>query len=324
MFSLVIPVYKNETSLTALIEELIRLNDVLDQKLEVVFSVDGSPDRCYEILSNSLHQFPFRCQLIGLSRNFGAFSAIAAGLEHATGKYFAAIAADLQEPPSLVVAFFRALAAGDADIVFGTREARADPLVSRVLSQTFWWIYRGIVNKDMPHGGIDVFGCNLLVRNRLLQFHESNTNLIALLLWLGYRRAFIPYARAARKEGKSAWTLRKKLRYCLDSIFNFTDLPVRLLLYMGTLGISTAILLAFVVAIARTLGNIRVPGYSALMIAVLLFGGVMSFGLGILGQYQWLTLNNARRRPNYIVAGHELWEGDRNDSPGSKVNTTLS
>lgn len=311
MFSLVIPVYKNEANLPALGEELVRLNQRLRHELEVVFVVDGSPDACYEILQAGQDWFPFPSQLLRLSRNFGAYSAIAAGIQRASGDYFAVMAADLQEPPELIVDFFRTLEAGTADVVFGTREGRSDPFVSRILSRTFWAIYRTLVTKDMPHGGIDVFGCNRVVRDHLVQFRESNTNLIALLLWLGYRRAFIPYTREARAAGKSAWSIGKKVRYCLDSIFNFTDLPVRLLLYVGIAGIALAFLWIGAVMISKVLGNISVPGYSTVIIAILFFGGVMSLGLGILGQYLWLTLSNARNRPNYIIANVERGSGVR-------------
>ena len=65
----------------------------------------------------------------------------------------------------------------------------------------------------MPRGGVDAFGCSREVRDRIVQFQEVNTNLIALLLWVGYRREYVLYDRQARLEGKSAWTVRKKLRY---------------------------------------------------------------------------------------------------------------
>ena len=301
MFSLVIPVYKNEANLQALLEALLDLSDRLAGNLEVVFVVDGSPDRCHEILEQRLPRLPLRSQLLLLSRNFGAFSAVMAGLETATGEYFAVLAADLQEPPELAEKFFRELEQDNTDLVFGTREERDDPFIGRVLSWMFWKTYRRFVISDMPHGGIDVFGCNRLVRDRLLQFQESNTNLIALLFWMGYRRSFVPYARSARTEGRSAWTFRKKLRYCLNSIFNFTDLPIKLLLYLGLLGLAIAAIWSAVVIISKLMGGIPVPGYAAIVIAILFFGGLTSLGLGIVGQYLWLTLQNTRQRPNYIV-----------------------
>jgi polyisoprenyl-phosphate glycosyltransferase len=309
MFSLVIPVYKNETNLDRLLRELIAFSERMPGKLEIVFVVDGSPDRCCEILKERLPDSPLQSQLLLLSRNFGAFSAIMAGLAAARGDYFAVLAADLQEPLSLAEEFFAQLEEDRADVIFGTREDRSDPVMSKFSSWLFWQTYRRFVLSDMPHGGIDVFGCNRVVRDRLLQFRESNTNLIALLFWIGYRRSFVPYTRAVRQGGKSAWSFRKKVRYCLDSIFNFTDLPLKLLLYCGLIGMLFSIIWGVAVLTAKLVGSIPVPGYAAIVIAILFFGGLTSLGLGIVGQYLWLTLQNVRQRPNYIVADATSYDG---------------
>src|SRR5207248_444979 len=168
-------------------------------------------------------------------------------------------------------------------------------------------IYGAFIVAEMPRGGIDVFGCTRKVRDCLLGCPESDTNLIALLLWLGFRRQFVPYDRQARREGKSAWTLRKKLKYSLDSIFNFTDLPIQLLLSVGAAGIGVGTIFAVVLIFSRLTGRITVPGYSAIVLVIIFFGSLTSLGLGIIGQYLWLTLQNARRRPKYIVASAEQY-----------------
>ena len=308
MLSLVIPVYRNEANLPRLFAELETLAGELPGGLEVVFVVDGSPDRCLAILRDRLPAWPVPSQLVELSRNFGAFSAIAAGLAHGTGDSFAVLAADLQEPPELVLEFHRRMAAGEADIVFGCRTGRADPWWSRLLSGSFWALYRRCAVKEMPRGGIDVFGCTRQVRDHLAGFAEVHSNLIALLFWLGFRRAFVPYVRRARREGASAWTLRRKLRYAFDSLFQFTDLPIRALLVLGAAGTTAALLASVVVLFAWARGMIRVLGYTPLMLAVAFFGGLTALGLGIVGQYLWLALENARRRPNFVVRSAERFE----------------
>ena len=110
------------------------------------------------------------------------------------------------------------------------------------------------------------------------------------------------YDRRAREEGKSAWTIRKKIRYSLDSIFNYTELPIQLLLIVGAVGVTIAVFYAAVLIVLKLAGDIPVPGYSAIVIAIMFFGALTSLGLGIVGQYLWLTLQNARSRPNHIVA----------------------
>jgi len=307
MLSLVIPVYKNELNLEPLLAELAKLEQRLPGPLEVVFVVDGSPDRCLDLLRARLPAAPFRSRLISLSRNFGSFPAIAAGLEAGAGDYFAVLAADLQEPPELIAQFYEILSRGEADIAFGCRARRSDPWLSELLSRLFWWLYGVFIVAEMPKGGIDVFGCTRQVRDCLLGCPESDTNLIALLIWVGFRRKFVAYERRARSQGKSAWTLRKKLKYSFDSIFNFTDLPVQLLLSVGAGGILVGSVFATVLLFSKLTGGITVPGYSAIVLAIIFFGSLTSLGLGIIGQYLWLTLQNARKRPKYIVAASEQY-----------------
>ena len=306
MNSLVIPVYKNEANLDRLLAELVKLGGSLGAEFEVVFVVDGSPDRCLEILRERLPHLPLRTQLLSLSRNFGSFAAVAAGLERARGECISVMAADLQEPPDLMLRFFDALGSGRADIVFGVRGRRSDPWLSEIASNIFWFLFRNLVIKDIPPGGVDVFGCTREVRDQLIQLQGIDSNLIALLFWLGYRREYILYERQRRLEGKSAWTFRKKLRYCVNSIFNFTDLPILLLLYAGSIALLLAVSASIFVIVAKLRGDIPVPGYAPIVLATLFFGALTSLGFGIVGQYLWLGLQIGRRRPNYIVRSTEV------------------
>ncbi len=303
--SLVIPVYRNEENLPRLLGELERLRQQVEGEFEVVFVVDGSPDRCLEILRESLPRAGFRSQLLALSRNFGAFAAIGAGLRRAKGDRIAVMAADLQEPIDLVLRFYRIMGEGRADIVFGVRGKRSDPWLSELASSIFWRLYRAFVIRDMPPGGVDVFGCTGEVREHLLELQGIDTNLIALLFWVGFRREYVVYERQRRLEGKSAWTLRKKLRYSLNSVFNFTDLPIRLLLYAGAISMVLALVTSLAVIAAKLHGDIAVPGYTPTVLAILFFGALTSLGFGIVGQYLWLGLQIGRRRPNYIVRSAE-------------------
>lgn len=307
--SLIIPVYKNAETIPALLEACVALDARLESTLEVVFVVDGSPDASYALLRDALPAAGFRSRLLSLSRNFGSFAAIREGLRSAGGQYFAVMAADLQEPPELVLEFFRVLATEPVDLVIGTRVGRADPLLSRLSSQAFWWLYRRVVNAEMPPGGVDVFGCNREFRDRLVQFAESNSSLVGLLFWLGYRRKSITYTRRRRHAGKSAWTLRKKLEYLFDSLFAFSDLPIRLLAFFGAFGLATSVVLSLVVFLARIAGWVDVPGYAATVLVVAFFAALNSFGLGVIGSYVWRTFENTKGRPLAVVMQSQMFEG---------------
>ncbi len=302
MFSLIIPIYKNEESLSALLSELASQMGPLEGKLELVFVVDGSPDRSAEILREELPKQNFPSKLILLSRNFGSFAAIRAGMRSAEGDYVAVVAADLQEPLSLILDFFQALEQGEADIVVGKRLSRNDPWLTRLCSNLFWNLFRAIVSKQIPAGGVDIFGCTSAVRHSLLALEESNSSLIGLLYWVGYRRKEFGYHRKKRPFGKSAWTFRRKLKYLRDSIFSFSDLPIRALLNLGMLGLTIAVGLGLVVIAAKLDGRVQVPGYTITMITILFFSGLNSLGLGIVGSYVWRAFENTKHRPQEIVS----------------------
>jgi glycosyltransferase involved in cell wall biosynthesis len=297
MLSLVIPVYRNEGSIPSLLDAMDGLRAQVVGDFEVVFVVDGSPDRCYELLREQLPSRSFESQLVLLSRNFGSFAAIRTGLRAARGERFAVMAADLQEPPSLVLEMDAALREEPLDVVVGVRESRGDPLLTRIPSQVFWSLYRRYVVPEMPKGGVDVFGCNVAFRDTLLTLDERHSSLVAQLFWLGFRRRSIGYMRREREHGRSAWTFSRKLSYMMDSIFAFTDLPIRILMRVGGVTMSVAALFGLVVAWGRLSGAIQVPGYAMTIIAIVFLGAVNLFGLGIVGSYAWRTYENTKARP---------------------------
>lgn len=303
--SLVVPVYRNEDSIGPLLESIASLALRIDMPLEAVFVVDGSPDWSYERLRQQLPVQSFSSQLISLSRNFGAFAAIREGLGAANGSLIAVMAADLQEPPELVLDFVHALESGAHDVAFGVRESRADPVLSKFASRLFWSLYRSLVISDIPPGGVDIFALTAPFRDKLLTLGETNTSLLAQLFWLGGRRAYVGYARRERQHGKSAWTLRKKLKYLADSIFAFTDLPVRLLIGLGSLAMLVAVVFGTFVLVARLSGLVSVPGYSGTILTILFFGAFNSLGLGVIGTYAWRAFENTKARPLAVVQSHE-------------------
>lgn len=301
-YSIVIPVYKNEGSITPLLQALNELAATLDAPMEVVFVVDGSPDASFARLEEGLRSVSFQARLVLLSRNFGAFAAIRCGLAEASGDYIGVMAADLQEPPSLMREFFAALTSKPLDVVFGQRLGRHDPGLTKMASNIFWSAYRRLVQPDVPEGGVDVFALTSAFRDRLVALGEANSSLLGLLFWLGGRREFIGYTRLEREHGKSAWTLKKKVTYLLDSVFAFSDLPVRVLMGAGLVGLGVAFLLGLIVIAARLFGTYEVPGYAGSMLAILFFGALNTFGIGIVGNYAWRAYENTKQRPLNIVS----------------------
>ena len=301
MLSLIVPVFRSEEFIPDLIAVATELNRELGN-LELVFVDDGSPDRSRERLMELLPATTFKSQLVILSRNFGSFAAIRAGLAAGTGEHFAVMSADLQEPATAILEFFKVLRQGRHDVVVGTRDRRADSFTVRLASAIFWWFYKRLVQRDIPDGGVDVFGCTRAFRDEVLALPERNSTLVGLIFWLGFRRTEVRYARQPRRYGRSGWSFSRKVKYLLDSTFAFSDLPIRLLSLAGLTGMSVSIILGIVVLATKFAGRVPVPGYTATVLTVMFFGGLNSFGIGILGEYLWRTFENTKRRPEYVVA----------------------
>jgi polyisoprenyl-phosphate glycosyltransferase len=307
-YSVVIPVYGNEGTLAPTLQRMEQLAEDLPGQLEVVFVVDGSPDGSLAVLRELLvAPRGLDAQLLAHSRNFGAFNAIRTGMASARGDLLAVAAADLQEPLDLLERFFTALDTGEHEVAVGVRTERDDPPVSRALSSAFWGVFGRFIHSEMPREGVDVFACTREVGQRIVSLEESHSSLVGLLYWVGFRRVEIPYARAARSTGSSGWSLRRKLRYFLDSIYSFTDVPISLIAVIGMVGVLLSSVIGAIVLVAWLAGSIDVAGYTPLMLALVFFGSTILLSLGVIGSYVWRTYENTKRRPGAIVMSHETY-----------------
>lgn len=296
--SLVVPVYGNSATIEALIAAVEGIQEQVEGGLEAIFVVDGSPDDSREKLLAALGAANLTARVVDHSRNFGSFAAIRTGMSLARGRYVAVMAADLQEPPQLIVEFFARLATGRVDVVAGERASRDDR--GDTASKSYWRLYRRFVLPEIPPEGVDVFACTAAVRDVVCSLESVHTSLVAQLFWVGYRRELVPYDRGP-SPGPSGWTLRRKLRYLSDSVFAFTDLPVRLLWLIGIAGLFLGAVVALAVLVARLSGAIDVPGYTATVLVIVFFGSLNMVGLGIIGSYVWRAYDTTKGRPGAIV-----------------------
>lgn len=306
-FTLIVPIYNNASNLADLLDRVTLINTELERNLEVIFVIDGSPDNSLQTLRAKLPEADFASRLVVHSRNFGSFAAIKTGLEHSSGDYIAVMAADLQEPMELILSFFRTLEEKEFEIAIGTRQSRKDPKFSKILSSTYWNFYSQFIQKSMPRGGVDVFGISRRVATQLITLNESHSSLVGLLIWVGYKSIEIPYERVRRLHGKSAWSMQKKFKYLMDSVFSFSSLPISIILVVGLIGTASTFLLAVIVFLTWLFGGIAVPGYAAQMLVQLFASGSLLFALGILGTYIWRTYENSKMRPGAIVMAEEFY-----------------
>lgn len=315
LFSIVIPVYHNASSLADL---LVELKSVAgrnpDDDFEFIFVDDGSADNSFAALCKLANDEP-RMKVVKLSRNFGSNPAIMAGMSQARGDAVAAIAADLQDPPALLHDMF-ALWRGDHKVVVAARRGRQDPFPTSLLSDIFYRLFRRYAIQTMPARGFDFFLIDRQVCALINQIQENNAYLMGLILWLGFDPYVLYYDRQARKGeyGQSMWSMRRKLKYFVDSFVAFSYFPIRLASGLGVLFSLLGLLYAFWVIYARLALGIEAEGWASLMIVVLITAGVQMLILGIVGEYMWRSLDETRRRPRFIIDKIVHGEGAREDT----------
>jgi len=300
IFSIVIPIFRSELNIPQVLPKLKQLQEMLpDYALEVIFVDDGSPDNSFKLLLDAREKDP-AIKLIKFSRNFGVPSGARAGLYYATGDCATFIAPDLQDPPELLVDMLKRWENGKK-VVIAVREDREEPLSQKIVSNFFHFLMSKTTFKDYPKGGADLMVLDRDVLDQLNRIGERNTNLLGLVLWLGYEKEYIYYTRKKREHGQSSWTFSKKIKYFIDSFVAFSYAPVR---FISLIGICTA-LLSFVygalIFIQALQGYTPVQGWSTLMIVLTLLCGIIMIMLGIIGEYLWRILDEVRQRPPYII-----------------------
>ncbi len=295
--SIVIPVYQNELNLENLYQDIKeKFIDKIDFDYEIVMVDDGSTDNSWKVMKE-LVNVDKNIKIIHLSRNFGSHSAILCGLENSTGDCAIVKAADLQEPTELILEMFNKWKEGN-NIVYAIREGRED---YSFFADLYYKLVRNYIFEQMPKNGFDVFLVDRKVINVLTDLRENDSALTLQLLWSGFKTASILYTRKARKVGKSQWTLKKKMKLVLDSFYSFSDLPITLVLVIGTFSTVISILWAIDLLISKLCGNITVSGYTSIILVILFAFGTIMLTLGILGGYIWRILNASRKRPLYII-----------------------
>jgi dolichol-phosphate mannosyltransferase len=301
--SIIVPVYF-EGSLVKIAHERISTEIRKNfENFEIIFVDDGSTDDTFVHLSELAAQNA-HVKVIKFSANAGSHMAIRAGLAHATGDAACFIACDMQEPPYLIHEMFKALHA-PYEIVWAVRNTRKDPAIGVLFSKTFYFFARRIVSKNIPPSGASMFLISRKVLDALKQYDERNLTLEGLFATMGFRSNYIKYEREQRLAGKSKWTIGKKIKLFIDFFVAYSYFPIRFVSITGITFALAGFLYAAYIIVRYFMYDDLSPGWPAL-ISILLFGfGITNISLGIIAEYLWRTLDEARKRPKYIIE-HKL------------------
>ena len=298
--SIIVPVYFNADTLEDMYMDLKeKVLKKLDCEYELIFVNDGSGDESYQVMKK-LKEADSNIRNISLSRNFGSHAAILCGLEHMTGDCAVVKAADMQEPSELILDMLESWRKGN-NVVLAVRQEREEGFKQKYFANLYYTLVRKMALSNMPEAGFDIYLLDKKVVNVLSVLDEKNSSLACQILWSGFKTDMVPYVRLARKVGKSRWTLAKKLRLVMDTLFSFSTVPIKAVTTVGILSFCGAIIWAIIEIVFKLLGMIDVNGWTTLFIFNLFSFGVIMLTLGILGEYLWRTFDASRNRPPYIV-----------------------
>ncbi|GAC1335190.1 MAG: glycosyltransferase family 2 protein [Isosphaeraceae bacterium] len=297
--SVVIPVYRSQDSLRALVDRLLPVLEMTGLSHEVVFVEDGSPDDSWGVLQEIEAIHPERITAIQLMRNYGQHNALMCGFRHARGAVVVTMDDDLQNPPEEIPKLLAALQKRDLDLVYGeyhTKKHAGWRNAGSTLVNTF---YRLTFKNGATVTSFRAVRRELL--ESIFTYTLNFTFIDGLLAWNTRRIGEVAVDHHERIAGRSGYNIAKLLGLAFNLFTNFSLLPLQVVSLFGFLAAGIGFFLAGIYFLLFLLSRIVVPGYTSIIIAVLIIGGVQMLSLGIMGEYIGRMHMNVNRKPQYVV-----------------------
>ncbi|HZY98797.1 MAG TPA: glycosyltransferase family 2 protein [Candidatus Baltobacteraceae bacterium] len=307
--SVVVPLYNEENNVAPLLERIAAILERLPDRpdYEIVLVNDGSTDGTLAAIRNEMRARP-HLVLINLSRNFGHQLAATAGIELASGEAVVLMDGDLQDPPELIEAFVERWRAG-SDVVYAVRRTRKGESAFKLLTaQIFYRTIKRLTNVAIPVDTGDFRLMSRRVVEALRKSPERHRFLRGMVSWVGFNQTGIEYDRDERHSGTTKYPLPKMIRFAVDGITSFSDIPLRFAAYFGFVVSALAFVYALVVIVAklfRVNPPAYTPGWASTIVAVVFLGGVQLISLGIIGEYLGRIYDQVKGRPLYLVSDIE-------------------
>ena len=299
MLSVVLPSYNEEKMIPLAAKRLGEVLDGAGIDYELLFVDDGSRDGTWEAIR--------RCStgdrhVVGVhfSRNFGKESAMFAGLEQARGDCVVVMDCDLQHPPEKVPEMYRLWEEG-YEVVEGIKEDRGEESgMHRFAANSFYGIISRLTGMDMAASS-DFKLLDRKVVDTLNALPERNVFFRALSFWVGYRKTEVLYRVQERTEGESKWSTRSLIRYAVTNIASFSSAPLHMVTVMGVLMLVVALVFG-VISLAQKIMGVAQPGFTTVILLLLIIGSFLMISLGIIGYYLARIYDEIKGRPRYIIS----------------------
>jgi Glycosyltransferases involved in cell wall biogenesis len=295
-----IPVHNEESVLPELLRRVGEvLASIAGGKHEMIFVDDGSTDRSLEVLEAASRNDP-RIVVLELSRNFGHQAAITAAIDHATGDAVVVMDSDLQDIPEVIPSFVEKHFQG-FDVVYARRVRRKEPWILRLCYFLFYRTMEKLSDIRLPLDSGDFGLMSRRVIDQLKAMPEHHRYLRGMRSWVGFSQIGVDVERAARHSGKSKYSLKRLLALAFDGLFAFSIVPIRAAALVGASAVLLSLLYVLYALYAKVILQESPKGFTALIVIVTFFSGILLFFLGIIGEYVGRIYEETKSRPQYII-----------------------
>jgi polyisoprenyl-phosphate glycosyltransferase len=307
--TIVVPLYNEEGNVAALMDRIVAIAERLpgSPSYEVILVNDGSTDGTLKAAREAAARYN-NVVIASLSRNFGHQLAASAGIDLAAGEAVVLMDGDLQDPPELIREFVEKWREG-YDVVYAVRRTRKGESAFKLFTaRLFYRTIKRLTKVSIPVDTGDFRLMSRRVVDALKRSPERHRFLRGLVSWVGFNQIGVEYDRDERLSGATKYPLPKMLRFAIDGITSFSDVPLRFASYLGFAASVAAFVYALVVIGAKLL-SLHPPeytrGWASTICAVLFLGGVQLISLGILGEYIGRIYDEVKGRPLYLISDIE-------------------
>ncbi len=298
--SIIVPLYNEEQVFNQLIQRLQNVISKTNFNCEVILINDGSSDDTAQLIEE-ICMTDNRFSGILLSRNHGHQLAVSAGLAKVRGKKGAMIIdGDLQDPPELVEEFYTLLLQG-FDVIYAIRKNRKESFFKKLAYSAYYRLQKKISNFSIPIDSGDFSMLSRRVVDNINNMPEQSRYLRGMRAWVGFKQMGYEYDRDERQAGETKYSWSKLFELAFNGIFNFSDFPVRIITRLGFFTVLFSLIYFGYNIYRRVFYNDVPQGFTATILAIILFSGVQLISLGLIGEYVLRIYNQVRNRPLFVI-----------------------
>ena len=304
--SIIVPCFNEQDSIPAFYQETTHVLKQLNYEYEILFINDGSTDQSLECIID-LSKKDKHILYLSFSRNFGKESAMYAGFLNCDGDYVAIMDADLQDPPAMLPEMIDILESGEYDSVATRRTNRnGEPPIRSWFAKLFYKIINKISDADIVDGARDFRLMKRKMVDAIVAMSEYNRFSKGIFGWVGFRTKWVSYENVERVAGETKWSFWKLFKYALNGIISFSQAPLSIASWMGSIMTIFSFLSILYINIRKIFWNDSVAGWASTICVVVFIGGIQLLILGIMGQYLAKTYMETKKRPHYIASDSNI------------------